>query len=59
MKNKYYNFKKNKGFAAIEYLVISFMLISILFMGDPSLASQVVTGLKRYYKALSFIISLP
>lgn len=54
MKNFY------KGFATIEYLVISFMLISILFMGNPdSLASQVVTGLKRYYKALTFIISLP
>lgn len=49
----------SKGFATIEYLVISFMLISILFMGDPSLASQVVTGLKSYYKALTFIISLP
>jgi hypothetical protein len=50
----------NKGFATIEYLVISFMLITILFMGEPtSLASQVVTGLKSYYKALTFIISLP
>jgi hypothetical protein len=48
-----------KGFATIEYLVISFMLISVLFMGDPSLASQVVNGLKRYYSALTFIISLP
>lgn len=50
------------GFATIEYLVISFMLISVLFIesgGNPSLASQVVNGLKRYYSALTFIISLP
>lgn len=47
------------GFATIEYLIISFMLVSVLFIGDPSLASQVVTGLKRYYSSLTFIISLP
>ena len=52
--------RKKFGFATIEYLVISFMLISILFMGNPtSLASQLVTALKSYYKALTFIISLP
>jgi hypothetical protein len=57
---KFYFLNKNKGFATIEYLVISFMLITILFMGEPtSLASQVVNGLKRYYSALTFIISLP
>jgi hypothetical protein len=51
--------KRIHGFAMIEYLVISFMLVSVLFVGDPSLASQVVNGLKSYYKALTFIISLP
>lgn len=57
---KFYFINKNKGFATIEYLVISFMLITILFMGEPtSLASQVVNGFKRYYSALTFIISLP
>lgn len=52
--------QKQIGFAMIEYIIAASFVMIILFTGSPkSLAAQVVDGLKNYYKALTFIISLP
>lgn len=51
--------KIQTGFATIEYLVISTLLMMVLFLGPESLAMKVVDALKKYYSALTYIISLP
>ena len=47
------------GFATIEYLIVSSFMMMVLFLGEPSLAMQVVDAMKKYYSALTYIISLP
>jgi hypothetical protein len=51
--------KTQLGFATIEYLVVSTIVLMVLFLGPKSLAMQVVDGMKKYYSALTYIISLP
>jgi hypothetical protein len=47
------------GFASIEYLIVSSFVMMLLFLGEPSLAIQLVDAMKKYYSALTYIISLP
>jgi hypothetical protein len=51
--------KMQIGFATIEYLVVSTLVMMVLFLGEKSLAMQVVDAMKKYYSALTYIISLP
>lgn len=58
-KNINTNKSKIKGFSSIEYLVITSLLVTVLFVGDPNLASLLVDAFKKFYSSLTYIISLP
>ncbi len=51
--------KVQKGFALMEYTIVSAAIVIALFQGTPSVAVQLVNAVKGFYRALTFTISLP
>lgn len=60
LENRRLRNSRQRGQAAVEYLVVTAVIVSALVAGgDQSIVSQLCAAFKSLYRAYSFVLSLP
>ncbi|WP_296226856.1 hypothetical protein [Ralstonia sp. UBA689] len=50
--------RSQRGQSAVEYTMVCLLVFIALFQGTPSPAQQLADGVRSFYRALTFYVSL-